>query len=121
MPLEGLIDYLMVFFAIWWAWMNFTWFASAYDTDDLLYRLAVFVQIAGALILAAGVASMFEDRVPNAATIGGYVVMRLGAGRAVAACGGTPIPRAGRPPVATPSALRSCRSPGSLQSFLPGR
>ena len=27
--------YVMVFFAIWWAWMNFTWFASAYDTDDV--------------------------------------------------------------------------------------
>jgi len=30
----GLLRYAMVFFAIWWAWMNFTWFASAYDTDD---------------------------------------------------------------------------------------
>ena len=29
--MAGLIGYLMVFFAIWWAWMNFTWFASAYD------------------------------------------------------------------------------------------
>src|SRR5262245_357148 len=25
----GLFGYVMVFFAIWWAWMNFTWFASA--------------------------------------------------------------------------------------------
>ena len=25
----------MVFFAIWWAWVNFTWFASAYDVDDV--------------------------------------------------------------------------------------
>ena len=55
----------MVFFAIWWAWMNFTWFASAYDCDDVPYRLAVFVQIAGALILAAGVPAMFETHVPN--------------------------------------------------------
>jgi low temperature requirement protein LtrA len=76
--LEGLIGYLMVFFAIWWAWMNFTWFASAYDCDDVPYRLAVFVQIAGALIMAAGVTAMFESRIPNWATIGGYVVMRLG-------------------------------------------
>ena len=75
--LEGLIGYLMVFFAIWWAWMNFTWFASAYDCDDVLYRLAVFVQIAGALIMAGGVTAMFETRAPNLATIGGYVVMRL--------------------------------------------
>ena len=67
----------MVFFAIWWAWMNFTWFASAYDCDDVPYRLAVFVQIAGALIMAAGVPAMFEERTPNLATIGGYVVMRL--------------------------------------------
>jgi low temperature requirement protein LtrA len=75
---EGLLSYLMVFFAIWWAWMNFTWFASAYDCDDVPYRLAVFVQIAGALILAAGVPAMFETHTPNVATVTGYVVMRLG-------------------------------------------
>ena len=44
---HGVVSYLMVFFAIWWAWMNFTWFASAYDTDDVPYRLAILVQIAG--------------------------------------------------------------------------
>ena len=76
-PLHGLASYAMVFFAIWWAWMNFTWFASAYDCDDVPYRLAAFVQIAGALILAAGVPAMFEHRVPNVAIVGGYVVMRL--------------------------------------------
>jgi low temperature requirement protein LtrA len=75
--LHGLMSFLMVFFAIWWAWMNFTWFASAYDCDDVPYRLAVFVQIGGALILAAGVPRMFEEGVPNGAVLGGYVVMRL--------------------------------------------
>jgi len=73
----GLVGYAMVFFAIWWAWMNFTWFASAYDIDDLPYRLAVFVQITGALILAGGIPSMFESRLPNVAVVAGYVVMRL--------------------------------------------
>jgi low temperature requirement protein LtrA len=76
-PLEGLIGYLMVFFAIWWAWMAFTWFASAYDCDDVPYRLLVFVQISGALLLASGIPTMFETRTPNIATVGGYVVMRL--------------------------------------------
>jgi low temperature requirement protein LtrA len=75
--LEGLEGYLMVFFAIWWAWMNFTWFASAYDSDDVPYRLAVFVQITGALVMAGGVSEMFEQRQPNAAVLGGYVLMRL--------------------------------------------
>jgi low temperature requirement protein LtrA len=67
----------MVFFAIWWAWMNFTWFASAYDCDDVPYRLAVFVQITGALIIAAGVPAMLESRTANVPVVAGYVVMRL--------------------------------------------
>lgn len=74
---EGLLGFAMVFFAIWWAWMNFTWFASAYDTDDVPYRLAVFVQITGALILAGGIPAMFDARVPNGAVVAGYVVMRM--------------------------------------------
>jgi low temperature requirement protein LtrA len=74
---DGLIGYAMVFFAIWWAWMNFTWFASAYDNDDVPYRLLVFVQITGALIVAGGVPAMFEHRMPNVAVVGGYVVMRM--------------------------------------------
>jgi low temperature requirement protein LtrA len=74
---HGLEGFAMVFFAIWWAWMNFTWFASAYDCDDVPYRLAVFVQITGALILAAGISRMFEVRGPALAVIIGYVVMRL--------------------------------------------
>jgi low temperature requirement protein LtrA len=74
--LDGLRGYLMVFFAIWWAWMNFTWFASAYDTDDDVYRITTFVQIAGALVLAAGVAPAFEHSDFRVITIG-YVIMRL--------------------------------------------
>ncbi|MFI7542924.1 low temperature requirement protein A [Actinoplanes sp. NPDC049599] len=73
---HGVTSYLMVFFAIWWAWMNFTWFASAYDTDDDVYRITSFVQIAGALVLAAGVSSAFDDGNYLGITLG-YVVMRL--------------------------------------------
>ncbi len=40
---HGIVAYLMVFFAIWWAWVNFTWFASAYDNDDAPYRLITMV------------------------------------------------------------------------------
>ncbi|WP_371595075.1 low temperature requirement protein A [Rhodococcus sp. YH3-3] len=32
---DGIAGYMFVFFALWWAWVNFTWFASAYDTDDV--------------------------------------------------------------------------------------
>jgi low temperature requirement protein LtrA len=73
---DGLVSYAMVFFAIWWAWMNFTWFGSAYDNDDVPYRLLTFLQMSGALILAAGVPEAFEERDFTVVTFG-YVVMRL--------------------------------------------
>jgi low temperature requirement protein LtrA len=73
---HGVLGYLMVFFAIWWAWMNFTWFASAYDTDDVPYRLLTLVQMAGVLVLAAGIPAAFDRADFTAVTIG-YVLMRV--------------------------------------------
>jgi low temperature requirement protein LtrA len=72
-----LVGYPLVFFGIWWAWMNFTWFASAYDTDDVLYRLAVLVQIAGVLVYAAGVPRAMEHQDFTVGVLG-YVIMRIG-------------------------------------------
>ena len=71
----GIRVYAMVFFGIWWAWMNFTWFASAYDNDDVKYRLLVLLQLTGALIFAAGIPRFQHGDL----TVGvaGYVVMRL--------------------------------------------
>ena len=74
----GFSRYLMVFFAIWWAWMNFTWFATSFDSDDWLYRLTTFVQIGGSLTLAAGVPRMMSGEDPDATVVFiGFVIMRL--------------------------------------------
>ncbi|MEI2731988.1 MAG: low temperature requirement protein A [Dermatophilaceae bacterium] len=73
---NALAGYLVVFFAVWWAWMNFTWFASAYDSDDVLYRTLTFVQMAGVLVLAVGVPSAFDDGDLRIVVLG-YVVMRV--------------------------------------------
>ncbi len=73
---HGLFSYFVVFFAIWWPWVNFTWFASAYDTDDVLYRLLTFVQIAGVLVVAAGVPRAFND-MDFRLMLAGYVIMRV--------------------------------------------
>jgi low temperature requirement protein LtrA len=72
-----ILSYSLVFFAIWWAWMNFTWFASAYDNDDVPYRLLVFVQIAGVLVFAAGIPRAFDEGDYTVAA-SGFVVMRVG-------------------------------------------
>ena len=73
---QGVLAYLMVFFSVWWAWMNFTWFASAYDTDDWLYRVMTIAQMGGVLVLAAGVQSAMLDFDFSTVTLG-YVIMRL--------------------------------------------
>jgi low temperature requirement protein LtrA len=73
---QGLIGYVAVFFAIWWAWMNFTWFASAFDCDDAFYRILTMVQMAGVLVLAAGVGPAFERSDFSTAVVG-YVIMRI--------------------------------------------
>ena len=74
---ESSLPFLQVFFAIWWAWMNFTWFASAFDTDDALYRLLTMVQMGGVLLLGAGVPAAFNDGDYLAVTLG-FIVMRIG-------------------------------------------
>ncbi len=75
---EAVVNYLVVFFAIWWAWMSFTWFASSYDNDDVPYRLGVFLQLTGAVVLAAGVGRVFDGRDFTVVLIG-YVIMRIAA------------------------------------------
>ncbi|MCY0938594.1 low temperature requirement protein A [Streptomyces sp. H34-S4] len=75
-PGTGVISYFFVFFGVWWAWMNFTWFASAYDCDDVPYRIATLVQIAGVLVYAAGVSRAFDQNDWTVAVIG-YLIMRV--------------------------------------------
>jgi low temperature requirement protein LtrA len=74
--LDGLVGYAMVFFAIWWAWVNYSWFASAYDSDDIIFRLMTFVVMTGVLVVAAGTPRAAEHQEFGMLVIG-YVIMRM--------------------------------------------
>ena len=79
---EGIIGFCFATFAVSWAWINFSWFASAYDTDDWVYRLTTMVQMAGVLVLALGLKDMFAslvegDHLDNSIMVLGYVIMRV--------------------------------------------
>ena len=79
---EGLIGFGFAIFAVTWAWIFWTWFSSAYDTDDWIYRLLTMVQMVGVLILALGLPVMFESlveggHVDSSLMVVGYVVMRV--------------------------------------------
>jgi low temperature requirement protein LtrA len=68
--------------AICWAWGSFSWFSSAYDTDDWLFRVSTMVQMIGVLVLAIGLRPMFASiergqRLDNSVMVLGYVIMRV--------------------------------------------
>ena len=78
----GLISFTFATFSVCWAWINFSWFASAYDTDDWVYRLTTMLQMVGVLVLALGIPQVFTSiaagaHVDNRVLVGGYVVMRV--------------------------------------------
>jgi len=110
---QGVVSYLMVFFSIWWAWMNFTWFASAFDTDDWLYRVMTIIQMTGVLVLAAGVHDAMVD-FDFVIVTWGYVVMRL-------AMVGQWLRAAASDPDARPTALRFAVGIGVVQVLWLGR
>ena len=69
-------------FAVAWAWINYSWLASAYDTDDVYFRLSTMVVMIGALLLALGVPPVFHSleegvHFDNSVMVAGYVIMRL--------------------------------------------
>jgi low temperature requirement protein LtrA len=80
----GLISFTFATFSVCWAWINFSWFASAYDTDDWVYRLTTMLQMVGVLVLALGIPQLFSSitagaHADNRVLVGGYVVMRVAA------------------------------------------
>jgi low temperature requirement protein LtrA len=67
--------------AVTWAWLNYTWFASAYDTDDWVFRLATMVQMVGVIVVSLGLPALFAsldhgDTLDLGVVVAGYVIMR---------------------------------------------
>ncbi|REK91152.1 hypothetical protein DY245_06070 [Streptomyces inhibens] len=116
----GALHFALVFFTLWWAWMNFTWFASAYDPDDVPYRLAVLLQITGSRwggVLAPGggrpgrgppTCGSSRSGRPGRDTCAGGGVRTTGGGRRGRRCPGPTVVvgRAGPPRTATGRAGR---------------
>jgi low temperature requirement protein LtrA len=78
----GILGFAIASFAVAWAWINYSWFASAYDTDDWVMRLATMVQMVGVIVLALGLEQMFASideggALDNHVMVAGYVVMRV--------------------------------------------
>ena len=77
----ALLAFGLSMIAICWAWMSYSWFASAYDTDDWTFRSATMVHMLGVIVLALGVPQLFRSiseasRLDLSTMVMGYIIMR---------------------------------------------
>ena len=78
----SLLSFCIAMLAICWAWMNYSWFASAYDTDDITFRVATMIHMVGVIVFTLGLPGLFQSideglRLDNSVMVLGYVIMRL--------------------------------------------
>src|SRR5699024_8497452 len=79
---SAILGFAFAVFGICWAWINYSWLASAFDNDDVIFRLATMVQMVGVLVLALGLPQLFASigtgaPLDNSVLVAGYVIMRL--------------------------------------------
>jgi len=71
----SILRFLGLFVPVWWAWMGFTWYATAFDNDDVLYRVALLAAMLCILWLAASLEGVPEGR--TSGFILSYVALKL--------------------------------------------
>ena len=79
---QAVTAFVLAMFAISVAWISFSWFASAFGTDDWLYRVLTMVQMIGVVVFSLGLPAMFHSveeggHLELRAMVIGYVVMRI--------------------------------------------
>lgn len=71
----GILRFMGLFVPVWWAWMGFTWYATAFDNDDVIYRVALLAGMLCILWLAASLAGVYDGRVVS--FVLSYVALKL--------------------------------------------
>lgn len=67
--------YALLFVPVWWAWMSYTWFATAYSHDDPLTRLLTLAQMGGVLAVAGTLPAAARGNLLPFTVV--YALMRL--------------------------------------------
>ncbi|WP_371527522.1 low temperature requirement protein A [Streptomyces sp. NBC_01283] len=79
---QAVTAFVLAMFAISVAWISFSWFASAFGTDDWLYRALTMLQMIGVVVFSLGLPAMFHSveeggHLELRVMVLGYVVMRI--------------------------------------------
>ncbi|MZD03505.1 low temperature requirement protein A [Streptomyces sp. SID5785] len=80
---QSVTAFVLAMFAISVAWISYSWFASAFGTDDWLFRVLTMVTMIGVVVFSLGLPAMFHsveegDHLELRVMVLGYVVMRVG-------------------------------------------
>jgi low temperature requirement protein LtrA len=78
----AVVGFCYAVFALSWAWGSYPWFASAYDEEDWVCRIATMVQMVGVIIVALGLPEVFASLdaagvLDYRLVVTGYIVMRM--------------------------------------------
>jgi low temperature requirement protein LtrA len=79
---DATMGFVFAMTAILVSWINYSWFASAFDTDDWFHRICTMIQMVGVIILALGLPATFSSIAEGTFVdirllVTGYVVMRV--------------------------------------------
>src|SRR5215210_5272679 len=72
---DGALHFAAFFVPVWWAWMGFTWYATAFDNDDVVYRLTLLGAMLCILWLAASIDGLYKGE--TLSFVLAYVAMKL--------------------------------------------
>jgi low temperature requirement protein LtrA len=75
--LGGALRFLGLFVPVWWSWMIFTWYATAFDNDDVPYRVTLLAAMLSMLGLAASVGDVGAEPSAAASFVLAYASMRV--------------------------------------------
>src|SRR5215212_2741954 len=75
--LGGALRFLGLFVPVWWSWMIFTWYATAFDNDDVPYRVTLLAAMLSMLGLAASVEGGGAEAEAAVSFVLAYASMRL--------------------------------------------
>jgi low temperature requirement protein LtrA len=75
--LGGALRFLGLFVPVWWSWMIFTWYATAFDNDDVPYRVTLLAAMLCMLGLAASVEGVGAEAEAAVGFVVTYATMRV--------------------------------------------
>lgn len=71
----GLLEVLVLFLAVWWAWIYASWVTNWVDPDQVVVRVMLFVLMLAGLVMSTSIPKAFETRGPSFAL--GFAAMQL--------------------------------------------